>query len=183
MINGAGKLKLRTPMRSPLSLGGGVVKIRGDGLRDCYVIADSGDYVIDGTRAEMRRGESMVESSSPPCPPSPVALLVNLGQHNETVEKVLRLAGKEVQDWTNIYRIFEIIQDETGSAVNQWQSKPTITRFTRTANSVAAVGDEARHGIQHGIQKDEPPEEPMTLAEAQVFISSLISKWLERKQS
>ncbi|MGB3558818.1 MAG: hypothetical protein WBA24_09765, partial [Geitlerinemataceae cyanobacterium] len=83
------------------------------------------------------------------------------------------------QNWGNLYRIYEIIESECGDKIyqNSWASKNKITQFTRTANSPAAIGYEARHGVQ----KTDPPPNPMSLQDAQLLIRSIIEKWLNWK--
>jgi len=58
-----------------------------------------------------------------------------------------------------------------------WATDKSITRFKRTAQSPEVIGDLARHGIQ----KDEPPEDPMTVSEAKSFIETILHKWLRSK--
>ena len=68
-----------------------------------------------------------------------------------------------------------MVKEDAGSSVNDWVSKAELKRFKRTANSVGAVGDEARHGKEN----TEPPPNPMALREAESLILKLVRDWLE----
>ena len=82
--------------------------------------------------------------------------------------------------WVDLYRLFEVIEAGAGGARalvdGGWASNAQIRRFKHTAKSVAAAGDEARHGAEHG----ERPADPMTLDEARGFIDGLLRRWLQQ---
>lgn len=103
-----------------------------------------------------------------------------LARQDESVAKVLRLRNEDGLSWGALYRIYEVIQGDVGKSEivsSKWTSGRKISRFKRTANSVEAVGDHARHGCE----TDEPPTNPMTLSEAKRFIDSLIKSWVASK--
>jgi hypothetical protein len=54
-----------------------------------------------------------------------------------------------------------------------------LSLFTRTANSVAAAGDKARHGME----RYDPPRQPMSLAHACELVDRIMRTWLEWKVS
>ena len=58
-----------------------------------------------------------------------------------------------------------------------WTTRKQITRFRHTVNgvnSVNAVGDEARHGVEPIT----PPPNPMSLPEMQAFVTRFLEQWL-----
>jgi hypothetical protein len=114
-------------------------------------------------------------------PTDEVSKWVRLGLSEDSIKKVFRLFGSERHSWVNLYRIFEVIEADIGNAKNlmrrDWASASAVTRFKRTANSVAAVGDEARHGKESTT----PPKNPMTLSEARSFIETIMHHWLNER--
>jgi len=78
-------------------------------------------------------------------------------------------------NWDNLYKIFEVIQSEVGSVIVQdgWAKQNEQDRFTQTANSEIALGDDARHGHS----RIEPPSNPMTLDEAKSLIEKILIKY------
>ncbi|CAM3052353.1 hypothetical protein [Halobacterium salinarum] len=85
-------------------------------------------------------------------------------------------------DWVNLYRIYEFIQDNIESEDNiveqGWWSKSEKDRFKQTANSRDAIGDNARHANN----RIPAPNNPMTQAEAKRQIDSLVDQWLEHRK-
>ena len=81
----------------------------------------------------------------------------------------------------NLYRVFEVVRVDAGGedriVVNGWTTAKQITRFRRTMNSVSALGTDARHGVE----RTTPPADPMSIPEAQEFITRLLAKWLASK--
>lgn len=107
-------------------------------------------------------------------PANPVVEDLLKAMQSDAVKKVLRLWNAPQLLWTDLYRIFEVIQDGGGPIK---ANKREVERFTRTANSVDAAGDLARHGKED----TQPPPKPMTLQEGRAFIERLISDWLGSK--
>jgi hypothetical protein len=183
IINGIGKLI--TNMRTPIRLGN-VTKISADGCLEYYLKAESGVFLLEGASVSMsigRSGFEPVEASR--SIPSYADQAVSIALTDATVAKVLRLYGRANQDRTNLYRIFEIIERDVGGEAKlidkKWQTREAIRRFQHTANSVAASGDEARHGVDKG--NHQPPRDPMTFAESHAVITRLVSSWVKLKQS
>lgn len=77
------------------------------------------------------------------------------------------------ESWFNLWKAFEAIREGKGLAVAGARS-PEIDRFRRTANTYAAVGDEARHALL-GVPA---PPIPMTLRDADEFVRGLLSGWV-----
>jgi hypothetical protein len=84
-------------------------------------------------------------------------------------------------DWGSLYKVFEIIRDDVGGnrclIQRGWVSKRVLSRFTRTAQSRDAIGDEARHASK----KFTPPRHPMVLSEVRGVIRSILERWLQTK--
>ena len=115
--------------------------------------------------------------------PSPESLATsfNLAGLDKSVDKVLRLLGDGDLSWVNLYRLYEIVRDDVGGekaiASRGWCQPDDLKLFRWTANHPEASGDSARHG---SIRQD-PPEKPMELAQAQTLIRTMVQKWLQEK--
>lgn len=104
----------------------------------------------------------------------PVVGWLMAGLRNDSVAKVLRLYANTPPTWNNLYRIFEVVEQDVGGRkyIEQqgWATDKSLERFKRTANSVSAIGDEARHGKE----STQPPSNPMTLPEAKSLIETIL---------
>ena len=175
LVNGAAKLDLG--VRKPLSVAH-VVKVKDDGNREVFV--EVSDTIImrdrvtvsvvgaDGTVREIRQ----------------VSLIPNWvadAQRDENVAKVLRLFGIGHRNWVNLYRIYELVENDIGGISNivkkGWATRKAIERFNHTANSPGAIGNESRHGKQ----TSQPPKDPMTLSEAKSLVETILHNWLRMK--
>jgi len=58
-----------------------------------------------------------------------------------------------------------------------WVTNDKLERFTHTADSVGAVGDDARHGRE----RTQPPPRPLSLSAARDLIDRLLRSWLTWK--
>jgi hypothetical protein len=114
-------------------------------------------------------------------PPSALESELILARNNPEIERALRLYGSREHSWGNLYIIYEVIEADVGGkeaiAAKGWTSKKKIENFKRTANSIGAVGDDARHGSED----TQPPPNPMPLSEAQTLIRSLLRDWVASK--
>ena len=104
-----------------------------------------------------------------------------LSRADADVSKLLRLLGTTVLDYRQLYVAYEVIEHACsgidGVVKLRVASKSRIRRFKRTANSVAVLGDEARHGKE----STNPPSNPMSIKEALVLIRELSSAWISTK--
>lgn len=115
-----------------------------------------------------------------PYPYELIPLYLQLSEIDENVAKVLRLWERNRLSWTDLYRIYEVIEHDISENYimsKGWASKSDIKLFRRTANSVAVAGDEARHGKKTG----EPPKNPMAKKEGRELIKKIISEWMNEK--
>ncbi len=177
LINGATRLVIGK--QKPLAMGS-VVEVGDDGKRklfDWVEVAAYGRYSVSTTivKANGTVQEQEIRQADP------IQDWIAIARHDTNVATVLRLFNKNL-DWVNLYRIYEVIESDIGGINNiikeEWTTKKTIERFTRTANSPDAIGDQARHGNGGRIT---PPKDPMTLPEAKSLIETLFHQWLRSK--
>jgi hypothetical protein len=176
-LNGLTRLRLHTT--TPLSIGN-IQRIEDDGTKHYNMLLESGTLSTRGHAVVLKIGEG--GTSEPVQQKDPLYSWFCLAGTDETVGRLLSMYGKAVQPWRDLYPIFEIIEADVGGAAlvsKGWTTKNQIQRFTRTANHSQAAGE----GSRHGVSKTEPPPNPMTPAEGWVFIETLLSQWLEFKQS
>lgn len=106
-------------------------------------------------------------------PADVVQTRLQLAGSNRNVKKVLE-QWRPNNDWYTLFDVYEIIKEDFGSkqrVANLGKvSKNAITRFTRTANM-----------HRHKVQKEPPPQNPMSLAEAQRFVQRIVRCWLNSK--
>jgi len=110
-----------------------------------------------------------------------------LAEEDEIVKDVFRQFTEFEHNWINLYKVYEIVKYEIVKKdagkknkidrIEQWITKKKISQFTHTANSQSAIGDDARHGVDH----NDPPKEPMSLSEADALIMNLLQQWLQWK--
>jgi hypothetical protein len=160
---------------------GGVYRVRDDGGRDTFIITETGNLQIRGFPATVvvTRSDGTEEIHRPAdrIPP-----WLALATTDDAVAKALRLRDDESLGWVELYRIYEVIESDVGGSAmvaNGWASKRDIRRFKHTANSVAAAGDQARHGRETGTR----PAKPLTLSEARALVDALLQAWLANKGS
>lgn len=103
---------------------------------------------------------------------------MKLAEEDEIVKNVFRQITDFEHNWINLYKVYEIVNKDAGKKkIEQWITKDKISQFKHTANSQSAIGDDARHGVDH----NDPPKEPMSLSEADALIMTLLQKWLQWK--
>ena len=101
-----------------------------------------------------------------------------LAEEDEIVKNVFRQITDFEHNWINLFKVYEIVNKDAGKKkIEQWITKDKISQFTHTANSQSAIGDDARHGVD----RNDPPKEPMSLYEADALIMTLLQKWLQWK--
>lgn len=108
-----------------------------------------------------------------------LACVRKLVKTDTSVTNAIRLLGTREGDWVNLYKVLEIVKGDVGRKIidNGWASKKILDRFTNTANTSNAIGDDARHAAD----KFQPPAVPMTLPEARALIASVVMRWVEPK--
>ena len=115
-------------------------------------------------------------------PPLASALASGEPWVDAAVRKACRFFGSG-ENWFNFYKAYEAIEEGVGgmNAILQkgWATKNQIRNFKHTANSEAAIGDEARHGRERST----PPPHPMSLQDAKSFIRGLFENLAHFKMS
>ena len=170
VLNGAAAAILNNAR--PIDVGA-VVHIDAEGTRKASVFASAHSVVRTRARATVEVTGGKIRRES--------------GKHweldrvisDEKVQRALRIFGTVPRNWPSLYNVFEIIQSDVGGGMVKlrWTTTGELRRFKHSANSPAAVGRDARHGFD----KDEPPENPMTLTEANGFIVGILRRWLNWK--
>jgi len=106
---------------------------------------------------------------------------LEIARKDSEVEKALRIYGSREHSWSNLYIIYEIIEADVGGKTqiikNGWATSKRIDLFKRTANSVTAAGDDARHGKEN----TQPPPTPMQLSHGNEMIEGMLKQWLRTK--
>jgi hypothetical protein len=174
-LTGAASLHLDSPR--PITVGGA---FREDGPRkDIYV------FVENAAAATARALPPTIALSSPSGPTQvqrpadPIVPLVKKALSDPNVAKVLRLRDSANLSWVELYRVFEVVEGSIAPASidsRGWATKSELRLFKHTANSVAAAGDEARHGSE----ATQPPKDPMSIDEARALIDRIIRSWLSK---
>ncbi len=174
-ISGAARLCLKTEVSLAL---GAVIRVEEDGRRDIFMFCETGHLRIRGipltwsiTRAD---GSSEMHR-----PTDPMAAWVAAAVRDGAVAKALRLRNAAPLEWVDLYRLFEVVEADAGAKMHEldWISQAESKLFTRTANSVAAIGDKARHGKE----STKPPPQPMALITACELVDRLLRRWLDGK--
>jgi hypothetical protein len=175
ILSGATRLALggRTPLRI-----GNIAKVKEDGTRDIFLSVSNTIHITGVTTVKIQGSNGTVKIVNPA---DRVPSWVNLGLTDAKVSKALRLLGTEENNWVNLYRLYEVIEDDIGGmdeiADRGWATKASIRRFKHTANSPTAVGDESRHGRESTT----PPPNPMELGEARALVEVILHNWLHSK--
>ena len=173
LINGAASLVLG--MRKPLAVDC-VVNVDDDGARQFFVCCSLGIRLEVSASASVIAADGTVQKEPHQADPIPDWIAIALCDTN--VAKVLRLFGAGNHNWVSLYRIYDVIKGDVGDiAKKEWATKNEIKRFTHTANSPDAIGDDSRHGAGNRP----PPEKPMQLSDAKSLFKTIIHEWLRSK--
>lgn len=172
-----GAVHLSLGGRTPL-LVANVATVGPDGQRNVFITASDTAYARDTAHVEITGSNGTVEVINPA---DEVPSWVRLGLADPKVAKALRLLGTQEHNWGNLYRIYEVIEEDVGKIDNitqyGWATKTSIKRFKHTANSPGAIGDASRHGKE----PTSPPSDPMALSEARALVQVLLHNWLRWK--
>jgi hypothetical protein len=156
----------------------GLAELRRDGTRNHFLEVQSARMVMRAmpVTLQVTHPDGSVTVARPG---DPVLGWVKAADGAENVRRALRLISEAELGWVELYRIYEIILDDAGDRLFEWATKSAVNRFKRTANSVGAIGDLARHGRERG----QPPPDPMSLGQARALIFDLVKTWLTRRES
>jgi hypothetical protein len=95
-------------------------------------------------------------------------------RYDETIRSILILLGNQNADWISLYSTLDSLKhvgwDEKKLARDIGRSAKEFELFMRTANNSSALGPAARHGQKGWV----PPDNPMSLTDAQALIFECI---------
>ncbi len=171
IINGAARLSYSA--YRPAVLGG--VYERTPSGRNVNVFPEPGEFRIKG-------GAVLVTASgSAPTlpPPAESNRWLTMAAADATARQVLSLLSKDPCTWVELYKVMEVLEAHDGMplASSLGISNNELSRFSQTANSVHAIGDDARHA-KNSIPA---PKKPMTLPEAKRLIFNWARAWLTQR--
>ncbi len=174
MLSGGCRLALSS--KAPIRVDG-VFRLKTNGIRDAFVFASGRIEIRGRARMSLKRADGTVETH----PESSMQHWLRVARTDKAVANVLRLLSSGNFDWTNLYRVLEIISHDVGGgdtiASNGWATKNAMTLFKHTACSPTVSGLAARHGVQKG----QPPAKPMSASDAESLITSIAHAWLRTK--
>jgi len=154
---------------------GEVYKVDENGHQDVYMTFSANISVASANSPTIKieSSDGTVEIHNPY---DGISNLYQKSKGNTAKEKALRLISSSANlNWSDLYRIFEVVENDVGtSQVTSWLSNALVERFTHSANSVTAAGDQARHGKE----KTKPPKNPMPIDEARSMIFTILRKWI-----
>jgi hypothetical protein len=171
-INGA--LLLALGSNVPVS-SGGVYELGPDGSRRIYASVHIQGHCRAFATGQVVRADGTIEETRPA---DPVRQWSDLALRDKAVGDVLTLLGTKPADWVNLYRLYEIVENDSGGIERRgWATRATIRNFKHTANHPEATGLDARHGHL----SSDPPARAMLLGEAKALIHSIVQAWLREK--
>lgn len=118
-----------------------------------------------------------VSGESVPVEPEPTTAEQALAaaMRDPQAERALRIFGRDEIDYRDLYHVFEIAEAAIGSRIYSigTVTSAEVRRFKHTANSLHALGDQARHGHE----ATQPPSQPMSFAEARALVGRVLLAW------
>src|SRR5882672_2358453 len=118
------------------------------------------DPIVAPSALVVGRGVALRNGVPVPPPRSRAGRLIEAIENDDDAEHVLRILGGDL-DWVSMYKVVEIVKKRCGGGAGiakaGWATKKEVNLFTHTANSVGALGDRARHGVE----TTQPPVAPM----------------------
>lgn len=157
---------------------GAVYRVRPDGRRDTTLFAEPmvADLRLMPVTLMLTHTDGTTDVRKPA---DPVSQWLPLAMRNPTVARALPLRNADALGYTDLYRLYEVIEGDVGSQMYElgWVTRNEVKLFSWTSDSVAAAGDQARHGKE----RTAPPPKPMPLARARHLIDGLLRTWLAWK--
>jgi hypothetical protein len=130
-------------------------------------------------RAEAMPPAILIDGQPVASPPSPGPEYAATASGDTDVAETLAIFGQPTPpNWVELYKVYEIIE-HTGllkaATIAAGISENQFRLFTRTACHPDAAGPDARHGRS----RQDPPKNPMPIAEARSLISALVRAWMD----
>jgi hypothetical protein len=158
----------------------GVTRLEHDGRRSIFVVLTGA--AAGRARASATLTVTNADGSERPPPEAPGARALLVAISNPVVEKVFRILGSSDRSFRDLYVVLEAIAEDLGGLrdlfAQKWVSEDEIRRLRHTANSVAVLGDEARHGAE----QTQPPTDPMSLKEGRKLVEKIAALWIASKR-
>jgi hypothetical protein len=155
-----------------------IQRVEDDGRKHHFRFTETGVYSVREIRIGTRRivGDSHNIQTIQNTPEHEVVRLFRVSNQNLAVADALRFFRKG--DWVSLYKAYEIVRENVRGdreiIDRGWLTEKTRKRFTQTAQSREALGDQARHASH----KYKPPKQPLLVREAKAMIGSLLQKWI-----
>ena len=154
---------------------GGIISVGADGTRKRYIHVAVSDTLRLSDSVEADGGVADVKGRTP------ADQAIKAARKEEVVSRVLQFFS-QATNWVNLYKVLDAIREDLGGELKAvehrgWVAANDIGRFTGTANNHTAAAGEARHGFDYGRAM----ANPMTLAEADEIIRTLLREWLKTK--
>ena len=173
MLNGAMKLHIHD-FRGVFEDGVTIIKEDGSRHHSVYLGGSIAARVKVSATVTTSNGTQQIAPQ-----PSDVESWLSLAKGDKAVADALHFFRENT--WISLYKVYEIIRDDVGGeeaiTTNGWATKKRLKRFTRTAQSRAALGDYARHASK----KYTPPAQPMPIHEAESLIRGILLSWFRSK--
>lgn len=171
MLNGA--LRVSNHNYRPVGLGP-VHELKPDGTKQVTVGVSETLHVRGKVTVTKKDADGNVVEGRPD-PLLPVG--IQEGMRDPMVGEVLAFVGSSDLDWADLYKVVEMITERLGKPPYSlgWVSRGWLDRFTQTANSMEALGFEARHATS----RPPAPSNPPTLHEARTQILNMVRQWVE----
>lgn len=170
-MSGAAKLELGSVRALEI---GHVARVGASGPEQIYVFPEPATVVLSAGPVgfTLTRADGSVKVHRPA---DAAAAAFRVAVRNEHMQKALRLWNQPKLEWVELYRIFEVIEAESGATQDSMRE-----RFKWTANSVSASGDLARHGTP---STGSPRSlRPMSLAQGREFVARLLRHWIVQEE-
>ena len=153
---------------------GGLTRLNDKYGRDIFIMPETGRLELRGFEPTIiitkSNGETIVDR-----PGQQIIEKLIKAKSNEKAIKIFRLVQNGNWEYSDIYKIIEILLYEKREKLYDWVPKEKIRLLKHTANHYKAIGDKARHGI---VSTD-PPQKPMGIDEARAITKSLINKYVD----
>lgn len=166
-INGIASILL--PAFQPIDRAPSVVRMFDDGTKTVWVFK----------RERERPPEFRLEPSSAAKTVSSTLVeeWLATARNSGPLTDALRLFALQRDEWAALYKILELARGNLSPGIEErgWASGAELRRFTHTANSAEAIGDDARHS--RGQFKT--PSRAITLAEGLELITRILRNWIE----
>lgn len=158
-----------------VGISGGIISIDAGGTRKRYIYEAVTEEIRLKASVDVAGGVAVARGPTE----ADAAIKAALNKEKEVVSRALQFFSLE-KNWVNLYKVLDAIEEDMGSAdpvtKKGWVSASEIDRFTGTANNHNAAKGNARHGY---VSKRPMKKKPMTLAEAEQLIRTLLTQWFK----